>query len=71
MSAVVMVIVGLRSSGRSIVHVHGVYGEANRLTPSAPIGCLVNLRDGQENAFCNPGLSIDNPGCHPHTRDKE
>src|SRR5690606_39608189 len=48
MSAVVMVIVGLRSSGRSIGDEQGVVGEGDRLTWSESIGCLVNLQNGQQ-----------------------
>ncbi|SIT13152.1 hypothetical protein SAMN05421686_11117 [Thalassolituus maritimus] len=69
MSAVVMVIVGWRSSGWRIGHDQAVYGEAERLTLSESFGCLVN--SPEQDAFCNPGLSLDNPGCHPHTGDKE
>ena len=70
MSNVAMVLVGFRSRRRS-GHDLWVHGEAERLTRSESFGCLVNLRDNQQNAFHNPGLSLDNPGCHPHTGDKE
>lgn len=71
MSAVVMVIVGLRSSGWRIGHDQVVYGEAERLTLSESFGCLVSSPDNQQNASCNPWLSLDNLGCPPHTGDKE
>lgn len=71
MSAVVMVIVGLRSSGWRIGHDQVVYGEAERLTLSETFGCLVNSRDNQQDAFCNPRLSLDNLGRHRHTGVKE
>jgi hypothetical protein len=71
MSTLSMVIVGLRSSGWRIGHDQAVYGEAERLTLSESFGCLVNSGDNQQDAFCNPRLSLDNLGCHPHTGDKE
>src|SRR5690606_2530588 len=71
MSAVVMVIVGLRSSGWRICHDQAVYGEADRLTLSESFGCLVNSRDNQKDTFYNPRLSLDNLGWHDHTGDKE
>mgnify|MGYP003677963500 CR=1 FL=1 len=66
-----MVIVGLRSSGWCIGHDQAVYEEAGRLTLSESFGCLVKSRDNRQDAFCNPRLSLDNLGCHPHAGDKE